>query len=617
VIVLVSIVLCLVAGMWARADRASARAATAVGATTAIFGVVAAEGWRGTLVSNSVALWLATEAGAFFPGGLAAPILTLGLAMWAVIRVLADLARRSRAAGQAPPLPRAPFVPDLRGITGWLALVIFYAGFIQIYGVIDLTIYAFAALDPPPVFPIARGVSGLEVGSPGYLTASAAAWVVSALLWGWHVVAILRAPRWFVPATATYFAFLIVSGLALFAWEVAVLGAEVATNVQVLYGLTMSLPFLVAAFVYVFVSRRVRATFGSGAADMPAPRRTDIVPAGMALLAGSILLGLSALANVVYAFFGNAAHTALSLTFLLLVLGTGAIVIRALAERRRRHGGGLVRAAATTMLLLYAMGQIVDRHTLDWLEEVTSEISVDGRTLSVRGPVTPRLADAVETALAASPGIRVLVPTSGGGWPPVAARIGGVIVRHGLEVRVLGDCDSACTDIVLSARVREIGPNGRLGFHGSPLFLWLYANLGVDLPYVDRLRRAGASEAFIARVQATPASEMWRPTLAELLSNGVATGYVRDLPFQALVVHGRMQRATRVEFARPGGSTWVDARFDVYESVITEVFVTVPFSGPLDLRIRFEDDVCVARGVEITPLQQEVTLPDGALDCTR
>jgi hypothetical protein len=73
--------------------------------------------------------------------------------------------------------------------------------------------------------------------------------------------------------------------------------------------------------------------------------------------------------------------------------------------------------------------------------------------------------------------------------------------------------------------LRVLSPGARLGFHSyrqsSPhvgLFLDPAAEMNRDM---DILRRNAVTDAFIARIEATPNSTMWYPNHDELLNSGI------------------------------------------------------------------------------------------------
>jgi hypothetical protein len=158
------------------------------------------------------------------------------------------------------------------------------------------------------------------------------------------------------------------------------------------------------------------------------------------------------------------------------------------------------------------------------------KLEVAGDRLSLNGAVTWRMHDEFLAALEANPGIKRVVLHSPGGQTAVGHRLAARIRDRQLDTMTMtaGTCASACT-LMFGAGVRRIlGRGARLGFHSNaPTFtkdegasFLVKLNQEKDRAFWSAM---GAPEAFIKRVEDTPSSDLWFPTLKELREAKVVT----------------------------------------------------------------------------------------------
>ena len=100
--------------------------------------------------------------------------------------------------------------------------------------------------------------------------------------------------------------------------------------------------------------------------------------------------------------------------------------------------------------------------------------------------------------------------------------VAAVISNRKLSTDVEDECSSACTIAFLAGLERAGGPKARIGFH-SFRAVGRQDAMGTSATLQKVYREAGLSDAFISRVSKTPPTEMWYPTIGELLENGVLT----------------------------------------------------------------------------------------------
>jgi len=158
----------------------------------------------------------------------------------------------------------------------------------------------------------------------------------------------------------------------------------------------------------------------------------------------------------------------------------------------------------------------------DPLGTIDAKLTSDGAGLVLRGMFGTGSADEIRRLLGAAPGVRTLMLESAGGRLREAEEIAKLARERGLNTYVESHCESACTYILLAGRDRAATPNARIGFH-KPTFPGLNRSYQAraTAQMLQFYRRAGFSEPFIEHVGRTPADEMWYPSRAELIDNGV------------------------------------------------------------------------------------------------
>lgn len=153
-------------------------------------------------------------------------------------------------------------------------------------------------------------------------------------------------------------------------------------------------------------------------------------------------------------------------------------------------------------------------------------VSEDGRTLVVDGGIGFGLSNAVSDALERHGDIKTLELWSPGGRIVEARRLAGIVESRALNTLVIDTCASACTLVFIAGQQRQLASDARLGFHNGSIpgasEIEARAWQRVDRQY---LWHRGISAEFITRIYATPFSDLWEPSHAELLQAKVATGY--------------------------------------------------------------------------------------------
>lgn len=146
----------------------------------------------------------------------------------------------------------------------------------------------------------------------------------------------------------------------------------------------------------------------------------------------------------------------------------------------------------------------------------------NAKVAEIRGPLSAGLGAQLARLMARHPDVTRVVLESPGGWMREGQMLARTIRKHELETYTEEECASACTVAFLAGRRRALAPEGHLGFHGvsgsgaDPVYEreWTRA-------YVDSLLGGRVSSAFREHVMQTPPSDMWYPTLEELLEEGL------------------------------------------------------------------------------------------------
>ncbi|WP_116809225.1 hypothetical protein [Steroidobacter cummioxidans] len=158
----------------------------------------------------------------------------------------------------------------------------------------------------------------------------------------------------------------------------------------------------------------------------------------------------------------------------------------------------------------------------DSLERVNATLSPDGKSLALQGTIGTGSYEYVQQILSSAPDVRTIVLDSQGGRLREAEHLAALVRERGLDTYVEGQCVSACTYLFLAGGDRAATPNARIGFH-SPSFAGNSDHQASLTRMLTYYRTAGISEPFLERVRNTKSPQMWHPSRAELIDNGVLT----------------------------------------------------------------------------------------------
>lgn len=189
----------------------------------------------------------------------------------------------------------------------------------------------------------------------------------------------------------------------------------------------------------------------------------------------------------------------------------------------------LIGAAGLLLLIPFPPGMISlykDATDQDWVGLQGHTVSVDDKTLEIKGYLSWGVLGEVSRALAANPEIETVLLNSPGGHVGVGTRLHDEIKSHSLATYADELCASACTLAFLGGNPRTIRKGAKLGFHAVG---GESANsIGAGTDKIRALYQAAEiPDAFIERVFATPTTSAWYPNQNELIGAHVITDVVR------------------------------------------------------------------------------------------
>ncbi|MEC4890823.1 MAG: hypothetical protein RI101_12260 [Nitrospira sp.] len=144
----------------------------------------------------------------------------------------------------------------------------------------------------------------------------------------------------------------------------------------------------------------------------------------------------------------------------------------------------------------------------------------------VSGFMGPGIADKVKDELANTPKAFIVTLELVGGLLQQAEKIGELIEKRQLATYTGTQCDSACTYAFMAGSSRILHSDGRLGFHA---FQWIgpdwfnMNNSQANEGGTAYFRKRGVRPKFIEKAFSVPGTDMWHPSVEELIDAGVVT----------------------------------------------------------------------------------------------
>ena len=203
----------------------------------------------------------------------------------------------------------------------------------------------------------------------------------------------------------------------------------------------------------------------------------------------------------------------------------------------------LVSLVATISHVTGVVQVLVYRHNertenlLSIPESYTIDVIENKRVLRITGILDFGVSAAVEDKLQTMGNIESIVLESTGGQVYEGRGLALLIQKYKLNTYSFKACESACATSFIAGQRRYMGTDARLGFHQYS-FDWRRRRLLTPFYDLDAEQRndmafykeRGIDSSFVLRVFSTPANTMWYPTAAELISAGVVTAVVHNLP---------------------------------------------------------------------------------------
>lgn len=201
-----------------------------------------------------------------------------------------------------------------------------------------------------------------------------------------------------------------------------------------------------------------------------------------------------------------------------------------------------------SFLSLHASGLTAQsRYTIEG-ETLTLDVTVAAPGYEFDGALDEYDETEVISYLFDNPQIKTLRVTGPGGYLPTASAIAEYLIRHDINTKAVGECNSACAHIFLGGKTRTLALGAKLGFHRPHLVKerekqfyeenhvkrgWKDRfDYGIDtydlamlhmVKSIDYMLSRGVDIDFILKRYSTSSYDIWHPSREELLEAGVLT----------------------------------------------------------------------------------------------
>jgi hypothetical protein len=170
--------------------------------------------------------------------------------------------------------------------------------------------------------------------------------------------------------------------------------------------------------------------------------------------------------------------------------------------------------------------------------EINVMYQTNGAEVEFRGGLRAGCAKDLEHTLSQVARVKVLHIESTGGRLNEARRMAELVRKYNLITYTSTHCMSAATLVLIAGKERVVAAGARGGFHSGTL-PGITADQKQEMNETMRtsMKAAGVSEKFIQHVLATPPKDMWYPTVAEMMKEGVITSETYGDRFAATWAH--------------------------------------------------------------------------------
>ena len=156
------------------------------------------------------------------------------------------------------------------------------------------------------------------------------------------------------------------------------------------------------------------------------------------------------------------------------------------------------------------------------LGQMHLELLPSGKEIELSGALPAGCSEEFRAFLEKTPAVKILQIDSYGGRIYEAHKIGAIVAARHMTTFVSGQCLSAATLVFLSGESRFAYVGAKIGFHAGSFPGMAAEDLAKENADVEKAVEAdGVKKEFAERISRTPSSEMWYPTIAELLEAGV------------------------------------------------------------------------------------------------
>jgi hypothetical protein len=156
--------------------------------------------------------------------------------------------------------------------------------------------------------------------------------------------------------------------------------------------------------------------------------------------------------------------------------------------------------------------------------EINVIYQTNGAEVEFRGGLRAGSATDLERMLSQVARVKVLHIESTGGRLNEARKMADLVRKYDLITYTSIQCMSAATLVLIAGKERVVAAGARVGFHSGTLpGITEEQKQEMNDTMRASMKAAGVSEKFIQHVLATPPKDMWFPTVAEMLKEGVIT----------------------------------------------------------------------------------------------
>ena len=210
------------------------------------------------------------------------------------------------------------------------------------------------------------------------------------------------------------------------------------------------------------------------------------------------------------------------------------------SDRHPSRGGSVFWATVAKVMVvigIFQTGVVIVQNCIPQLQESWNILTGDkgvgsyqmriinaGTEVEYIGGIPFGASEKLQALLDAAPMVQTIHLDSHGGRISEAEKVREIISSHGLNTYISHECLSACTVAYLGGHERYLNTRASVGFHASSFPGIDDADMHAEnLRIVAEAERRGTSRDFAKRAYLTPATDMWYPSIDEMISARFAT----------------------------------------------------------------------------------------------